>query len=245
MLERTVDPFAGIHRARRRRVAAISVGLTLTAAVFIALVWTTPGAAAAPRALPQPAVTASAPASADAGGPRAIAPDAVATDAAAATGGAPASALASGAAPSATAGAVPDIEPAASVATPPATAQQATGLAATAGPTHYTIAVDATGYQAELDRCLWVRMDVTTRLLPIVGAHNVCGGDIVLGMRPGDLVTLHGQRVDGDYVVTGSRDGHPGQSADEATAGLDASVLLQTCYWTGGQVRLVVLARRA
>lgn len=102
------------------------------------------------------------------------------------------------------------------------------------------ITVDTRGYQQELDQCLWVRMDLGA-VAPIVGAHNYCGGDIVLDLQPGDRVYLVGQGLDGAYRVDASRDGYPGQPADEATAGLTASVILQTCYWTSGDVRLLAL----
>ncbi|GGH51037.1 hypothetical protein [Microbacterium album] len=103
------------------------------------------------------------------------------------------------------------------------------------------IGIDTRGYQDELDACLWVRMDLGGAVAPIVGAHNHCGGDVVLDLVDGDRVRLAGEGLDGVYVVTGSRDGYPGQSAREATAGMDAAVILQTCYWDRDEVRLVTL----
>lgn len=105
----------------------------------------------------------------------------------------------------------------------------------------FAIEIDITGYQAELDACHWVRMDLASTA-PIVGAHNYCGGDIILGMQPGDTVELVGEDLDGTYLVTESRDAKAGDSSIEATAGLDAEVILQTCYWgLDGAVRLVGL----
>jgi hypothetical protein len=109
----------------------------------------------------------------------------------------------------------------------------------------YTIHVTATGYQAELDECQWVRMDLGASA-PIVGAHTRCGGAIVLGMVDGDRVDLTGQGLDGDYRVVGARDARAGDPAVAALAGLPGTLVLQTCYPAGdGRVRLVALAPEA
>jgi hypothetical protein len=105
---------------------------------------------------------------------------------------------------------------------------------------HFSIAVATRGYQAELDQCQWVRMDVGA-VAPIVGAHNFCHGDMVLAMQPGDLVAITGTDLDGDYQVTGSRDAHAGDNAATATSGLTADLILQTCYWGDNGLRLVTL----
>ncbi len=113
----------------------------------------------------------------------------------------------------------------------------------TASAGRWAIAIDTTGYQDELDQCLWVRMDLGAAA-PIVGAHNNCGGSIVLDMHIGDTVTLVGAALDGTYVVFDSRDAHAGDEAAEATAGWNAAVILQTCYWnSGGEERLLALQR--
>jgi hypothetical protein len=79
---------------------------------------------------------------------------------------------------------------------------------------------------------------------PIVGAHNNCGGSVVLEMLIGDAVTLTGTGLDGRYVVAAERDGQAGENAAAATAGFGADVVLQTCYWnSGGQERLLALVR--
>lgn len=105
----------------------------------------------------------------------------------------------------------------------------------------FAIAIDTTGYQAELDACEWVRMDLAAAA-PIVGAHNYCGGDVVLSMQPGDTVVLTGEQLDGTYVVTEARDAVAGDPAAEATAGMTATAILQTCFWgDDGAVRLVGL----
>ena len=110
-----------------------------------------------------------------------------------------------------------------------------------AQPAVTVITITATGYQQQLDQCQWVRMDLDA-IGPIVGAHTQCGGAVVLTLRPGQLVQLRGQGLDGMYVVTDSRDAHAGDDAQTATAGMQATVVLQTCYpGTDGLERLVGL----
>lgn len=108
-------------------------------------------------------------------------------------------------------------------------------------PVEWSLGVTAIGYQAELDDCHWTRMDFDG-VVPIVGAHNYCGGDIILDMTTGQIVHLAGGSVDGTYIVTGDRQVFPGDDAIQATAGLSATVMLQTCYWDVAQgMRLVTL----
>ncbi|MFG6403942.1 hypothetical protein [Microbacterium sp. P04] len=207
-----VDPFRGVHRARRRR----TVGLTLTGAVaasaLAAVTWLVPAAVADQTAAAAPAVVVTA-------AETAVTPAAPVEPAQAAVLAAPPPETGVLAAP-----------PSEIIAPLPDT------------PRELAIAIDTDGYQTELDRCLWVRMDLAGASAPIVGAHNDCGGEVVLELRVGDVVALTGTRLDGRYVVTGSRDGRPGQDAAEATAGFTASVILQTCYFDGPDVRLVALA---
>lgn len=125
----------------------------------------------------------------------------------------------------------------------PATETPALPTLATTGQGEWSIAIDTTGYQAEIDQCLWVRMDLGVHA-PIVGKHNYCGGDIVLGMSIGDTVTLSGVGLDGTYTVIAARDAQAGDYAKVATDGLGGSVILQTCYWgDSGAERLVALDR--
>jgi hypothetical protein len=106
----------------------------------------------------------------------------------------------------------------------------------------WTIQVDTTGYQDELNQCLWVRMDFID-VVPIVGKHNYCGGDIVLTMTLGQTVHLAGLGLDGTYIVTGDRQVFSGEQATVATANLTADVILQTCYWNKSQgMRFVTLS---
>ena len=109
------------------------------------------------------------------------------------------------------------------------------------GPASWSVSIDTRGHQAEIDQCLWVRMDVGGHA-PIVGAHNYCGGGVVLDMALGDVVTLAGTELDGAYVVSDARDARAGDAAAAAIDGVEGQVILQTCYWGGnGRVRLVGL----
>ena len=111
----------------------------------------------------------------------------------------------------------------------------------TTGPDSWAIAVDTRGYQAEIDECLWVRMDLGGQA-PIVGAHNYCGGGVVLEMDLGDVVAMTGTELDGRYVVSDARDARAGDTAATAIKGMVGSLILQTCYWSDdGTVRLVGL----
>jgi hypothetical protein len=215
----TDDPFA-VHRAARRRATAVGTAIVLGVGSLVAVAWAVPSVAApiadvvveaAPAAPPVPVAPA--------------APVEPAVEAAAPTPPAPIDAAAPATIPQGAADASPP-------AVAPAPVQ--------AGPASYDLHVDVSGYQVELDRCLWVRMDVGA-VSPIVGAHNNCGGDVILAMNPGDVVTLTGEGVDGTYVVGTSRDAHKGDDAATATAGMPATVILQTCYWEGTGVRLVPL----
>lgn len=133
---------------------------------------------------------------------------------------------------------IPSVPAAATVDQP---AQHSPAVAPPIGPAAWSIGIDTTGYQAEIDQCLWVRMNLGGDA-PIVGAHNYCGGSIVLEMALGDEVALTGTELDGVYRVTDARDARAGDSAPAAIAGMIGDVILQTCYWGGdGRVRLVSL----
>ena len=109
------------------------------------------------------------------------------------------------------------------------------------GPASWAIAVDTRGYQDEIDECLWVRMDLGGQA-PIVGAHNYCGGGVVLEMEYGDVVTITGTGLDGRYLVSDARDARAGDIAATAIKGMVGILILQTCYWSDdGTVRLVGL----
>lgn len=109
----------------------------------------------------------------------------------------------------------------------------------------WQIGITSFGWQAELDACQWVLMDMVASVpLPIVAAHNYCGGGIVLEMQYGDTVTLSGYGLDGVYAVTGDRQASTGTDAATAISGMGGDVILQTCYWDNdGSERLVSLQR--
>jgi hypothetical protein len=136
-------------------------------------------------------------------------------------------------------------EPPAAVA-PAAVEQQEIEVDAAPVASSWSIGVSAFGWQAELDACQWVLLDMVASVpLPIVAAHNYCGGGIVLEMEPGDTVSLSGYGFDGTYVVTGSRDAWTGGDAASAVAGMDGEVVLQTCYWNDDGTERLVSLRRA
>jgi hypothetical protein len=209
--EDTPDPFVAYHRAGRRMTLARAIPTVIVALA----IGTGFGfvAGTAPAALP---------------------PAAVQVSPAEATTALPA------APPAAPPAAAQLPQPAAPSGAPVPEAPDPPTLATT-GQSEWSIAIDTTGYQAEVDRCLWVRMDLGVHA-PIVGKHNYCGGDVVLGMAIGDTVTLSGVGLDGTYTVTATRDARAGDYAKVATDGLGGTVILQTCYWgdTGAE-RLVAL----
>ena len=124
----------------------------------------------------------------------------------------------------------------------PVTAEPITAEPATR-ESRWSIDIDTVGYQAELDACLWVRMDLGA-VAPIVGAHNRCGGSVILDMAVGDTVTLRGTSLDGEYLIAEARDAWAGDNAGDATAGMTANVILQTCYWqSNGRELLLALVR--
>lgn len=248
--EPSADPFRAVHRANRRRTFGFSLAGVLAASAILATTWVVPAAVAGPGGGVADTVGASlvagapAAASADSAVPGG-APGAVdaASGAASTIAAPPAAPPATAVLPEGAAGAGAPIVPEPPQHPPASPPADATPPAAS--PVVHTIGIDATGYQAELDDCLWVRMDLAGASAPIVGAHNNCGGELVLDVKSGDLVDLAGQNLDGRYMAVGSRDGYPGQDAGEATAGFGATVILQTCYLEGPNVRLVALVRVA
>lgn len=221
--------FAEYHRRQRRAALPRQIVASLAVAALLGGIgW----AAAAQAAQPAPATTDATTtvlAGPDAAQPAPTAPDDAAPDAdtAGSEGGRPVPAD-------------PAREDA--PASGPQQATPPTGAAPPRAQRHDAIQVATRGFQVELDRCQWVRMDIGA-IAPIVGAHNYCDGDLVLQLEPLDLVTITGTDLDGDYQVSGSRDAQAGDDAATATAGLDADILLQTCYWGDAGLRLVALHR--
>lgn len=216
------DPFSAYHRAARRMRLSRAIGIVAFVALSAGFGYVI--GSAAPQSL--------------AGVRSSSAVDRAPADSSAPSGSGASSG--SGQTASAEDGALP--QPPSIPAQAPATDTPVT--LPTTGPTTWSIAIATTGYQAEIDRCQWVRMDLGAAA-PIVGAHNYCGGDIVLAMAVGDTVTLSGTNLDGTYSVTADRDAHAGDRAGIATSGMIADVILQTCYWSSnGEERLIALARR-
>jgi hypothetical protein len=110
----------------------------------------------------------------------------------------------------------------------------------------WSIGITAIGLQAEVDACQWVRMDFSSAVtIPVVAAHNFCGGGIVLEMQLGQTVAVSGAGLDGDYVVVATKDAWADQDAADAISGLSADVIVQTCYWENdGHLLLVALQRK-
>ena len=234
------DVFRSFHRARVRAALRVRVPLAILASlVLVAGVW---GVAVASPKGPSPAASA-----AHLEGTAAVSAP---TDGVLAGGEGSASVVSAGvAAPAESSGA------AAQAASPPPAGEPAgqpiastpvvpgSAAAPVAPAPLYSIMVTARGHQAELDSCQWVRMDVSA-IAPIVGAHNFCHGDIVLAMAVGEIVTVTGTDLDGDYQITGSRDAHAGDNAAQATAGLTGDIIFQTCYWDSTKgLRLVTAVK--
>ncbi|KJC63592.1 hypothetical protein TZ00_13740 [Agreia bicolorata] len=225
--------FRSFHRARLRAALRVRVPLlVLASAALAAGIWG--GITATPSAR----VDAATQPTGRVAGPAVAAP--VAQLAGGATDPAAAQAAASPAVVSAAIDPA-DGQPIASISPVPAVPPQA---ATPVAPTPlYSISVTARGHQTELDACQWVRMDVGA-IAPIVGAHNFCHGDIVLDMTMGEIVSVTGTDLDGDYQITGSRDARAGEDAARATAGLSGDLLFQTCYWDDARgLRLVTAVK--
>ena len=211
--------FADYHRTRTRRIVAVVTGWVLAAALGVS------GVVAIGAVTAQPAAATAATTAAT-----------VPVDSAAAVTSTLALAPAPAPAPPA-----PIPVPTQSIA--PALTPTPTSTAAR--QTAYAIAIAATGYQIELNACQWVRMNLADTL-PIVGAHTHCGGILVLRLQLGDTVTLSGQGLDGAYRVADALDAKAGDNSASATAGMTATVILQSCYLGGGgRVRLVGLIQEA
>ncbi|MDC7120276.1 hypothetical protein OMK64_01850 [Cellulomonas fimi] len=107
-----------------------------------------------------------------------------------------------------------------------------------ASAVEWTTWVANSGGQDAVDACTggltrWFEPVDGKTYLPV---HRECGGLPILDLQLGDRVLVDGAT----YVVTDARDVRKGDSY-EAAAGLDGLVLVQTCYPTGGRMRLVAL----
>ncbi len=109
-------------------------------------------------------------------------------------------------------------------------------------PTPTEVAVRLRGHQAEIDRCAGPVLSDYGSYGKVIGEHNHCGGAYVLEFEVGDYVRLTGYEA-GDYVVTFLKDVPKKNTPVTVLSGAD--LFLQTCHFTGGQMRLVALAPRA
>ena len=131
----------------------------------------------------------------------------------------------------ASAGVLSDTPPTTSTPTPEPTPEPA-----------FSIWVANIGGDAELDTCTGGFTHLvgftTTNSVPqtMLASHNFCGGDVVLAMFLGDVVS-----VDGDlFSVVEVRD-VPKELTPADIQGFAGTVLLQTCYYNSDQMKLVAL----
>lgn len=105
------------------------------------------------------------------------------------------------------------------------------------------------GGQAEVDACPgdWVRM-INYRLdAPVYAAHNGCAelvgrGDVILPLKPGDLVDVVDQRGrERSYEVVEMRDTPQHGQSTATIEDMDGELILQTCYWDDLTMKFVGL----
>ena len=102
------------------------------------------------------------------------------------------------------------------------------------------VAVGLRGHQAEINLCAGpVVSDYGAYGYgKVIGEHNHCGGAYVLDLEVGDVVRVTGYEA-GNYVVAFLKD-VPKKNTPVTVLG-GADLFLQTCHFTGGQMRLVAL----
>lgn len=109
-----------------------------------------------------------------------------------------------------------------------------------------TIHATAYGTQAMIDTCPGNGFTRTTDVekymgAPYLSAHNYCGGDVILGLKKGDVVNIKGN-MSGAYRVAGHVDiSQLSMDVDEVPRGYDA--YLQTCYYDKLSVKVVMLSK--
>jgi hypothetical protein len=111
-------------------------------------------------------------------------------------------------------------------------------LAFTITSTITEVDVGLRGHQAEIDRCAGPVVSDYGTYGKVIGEHNHCGGAYVLELEVGDVVRISGYEA-GDYVVTSLLDVPKKNTPVSVLSGAD--LFLQTCHFTGGQMRLVAL----
>lgn len=106
------------------------------------------------------------------------------------------------------------------------------------------IALGPPGGEPELDRCPAAFVEMipyrAAGVLPTYAAHNVCGGDIILGWSLGQRVRIKGDP--GSYEVVDIVSIPKGTATVADLRGVHGSMTLQTCYYGVQRMRLVGLA---
>ena len=99
------------------------------------------------------------------------------------------------------------------------------------------------GAKRELDRCSGEFVEMVSYrqqgVLPLFAAHNVCGGDVILGWDVGQLVTVKGSDV--VYEVVEERH-TPKGTGGELLRDMPGEFMLQTCYYGENRMRFLALA---
>lgn len=109
-----------------------------------------------------------------------------------------------------------------------------------------TIHATAYGTQSMIDTCPRNGFTRTTDVekymgVPYLSAHNYCGGDVILGLKKGDIVNIKGNMT-GTYRVAGYVDiSQLSMDVNDVPRGYDA--YLQTCYYDKLSVKVVMLSK--
>lgn len=98
---------------------------------------------------------------------------------------------------------------------------------------------DDAAVQAAIDGGGQIAVRYVREGITIIAAHNTSDAT-ALSLRAGDIIVLSGA-LGGTWVVTGSMDASAGSSVS-SVLGLGTGLLMQTCYFGSGALRVVGLA---
>lgn len=105
------------------------------------------------------------------------------------------------------------------------------------------VVLGSEGGTRELNRCTGEFIEMVSYrqegVLPLYAAHNVCGGDIILGWELGQRVRVEGS--DTIYRVVEERHTPKGTGGD-LLRGMAGEFMLQTCYYGENRMRFLALA---
>lgn len=105
------------------------------------------------------------------------------------------------------------------------------------------IVLGTEGGKRELDECDGRFTEMVSYrsagILPLYAAHNVCGGDVILGWDIGQRVRVRGS--DTVYVVVEERHTPQGTSGD-LLRGMAGEFMLQTCFYGENRMRFLSLS---